>query len=105
MILSTPSPFPHGDSAGGAPSPCSGQKKDSAGDGEEQALHGARRRQRAVELPHVTAHDRADTEVQADRPAGRLREVRTFQKQRAEALRLCRASRGCNDGVLAVDGL
>ena len=105
MILSTPSPFPHGDSAGGAPSPCSGQKKDSAGDGEEQALHGARIRQRAVELPHVTAHDRADTEVQADRPAGRLREIRAFQKQRAEALRLCRASRGCNDGVLAVDGL
>ena len=105
MIRGTPPPFLHGDSAGGAPSPCSGQKKDSAGDGEEQALHGARRRQRAVELPHVTAHDRADTEVQADRPAGRLREVHAFQKQRAEVLRLCRAPRGCNDGVLAVDGL
>ena len=90
---------------GGAPSPCSGQKKDSAGDGEEQALHGARREQRAVEPPRVMAHNRADAEVQADRPAGRLREIRAFQKQRAEALRLCRASRGCNDGVLAVDGL
>ena len=106
MILSTPSPFPHGDSAGGAPSPCSGQKKDSAGDGEEQALHGARRRQRAVELPHVTAHDRADTEVQADRPAGRLRENPCLSEAaRGSATIVCRASRGCNDGVLAVDGL
>ena len=91
---------------GGAPSPCSGQKKDAAGDGEEQALHGARREQRAAEPPRVAAHDRADAdEVQADRPTGHLREVRAFQKQRAEALRLCRAPRGCNDGVLAVDGL
>ena len=31
--------------------------------------------------------------------------IHAFQKQRAEALRLCVASRGCNDGVLAVDGL
>jgi hypothetical protein len=31
--------------------------------------------------------------------------IHAFQKQRAEALRLCRAPRGCNDGVLAVDGL
>ena len=81
MIRGTPPPFPHGDPAGGAPSPCSGQKKDSAGNGEEQALHGARRGQRAAEPPRVAAHDRADAdEVQADRPAGRLREVRTFQK-------------------------
>ena len=59
----------------------SGQKKDPAGDGEEQALHGARRRQRAVEFPRVAAHDLADAdESQADRPAGRLRELCAFQK-------------------------
>ena len=95
MIRDTPPPFsPWGFGGGGAPSPCSGQKKDSVGDGEEQALHGARRRQRAVELPHVTAHDRADTEVQADRPAGRLRENPCLSEAaRGSATIVCRFAR------------
>ena len=87
MIRGTPPPFPHADPAGGAPGFRSFQKKDPAGDSEEEPLHGARRGQRAVEPPRVAAHDRADAdEVQADRPAGRLRELRAFQKQRTEAL-------------------
>ena len=79
---------------GGAPSPCSGQKKDSAGDGEEQALHGARREQRAVEPPRVMAHNRADAEVQADRPAGRLRENPCLSEAaRGSATIVCRFAR------------
>ncbi len=86
MTRGIPPPFPHADPAGGAPGPRSGQKKYPAGDGEEQALHGARRGQRAVEPPRVAAHDRADAdEVQADRPEGRPGELRALQKQRAEA--------------------
>ena len=106
MIRGTPPPFLHGDSAGGRAVALLRTKEGFCGRRRGTGLHGARREQRAAEPPRVAAHDRADAdEVQADRPAGRLREVRAFQKQRAEALRLCRASRGCNDGVLAVDGL
>ena len=86
MLRGTPPPFPQGDPAGGAPSPGSGQKEYPACDGEEQALHRARRGQRAVEPPRVAAHDRADAdEVQPDRPASRPGELRALEKQRAEA--------------------